>query len=141
MNFTVNDKQDDDAVIDQFLVTQPFDSTDDDALDMIIGEVYNETLLKSMRLELEKSGAEFSFDITGVNCAVHTLQLAVKDALKKMPKSFKNVIELCRLVCKEMRTDTCIYNMQELNIPFKKPRIEVETRWGSMFLMVILNFI
>lgn len=133
------DESDDDNAIDQLLLAQEIDSTDDDALDVIIGGVHNETLLKTITSELEKSGADFVFDITGVNCAVHTLQLGVKDSIAKMPKAFKNVIELCRMVCKEIRTDSCCNVMQQMNIPYKKPRIETETRWGSMFLMVCFN--
>lgn len=131
-----SDHGDDDEAIEQLLLTHANDSTDDDALDAIINEASNGTLLKTMTTELKKCGANFVFDITGVNCAVHTLQLAVKDGLAKMPKWFKNVIELCRMVCKEIRTDSCCYDMQQLNIPYKKPRIETKTRWGSMFLMV-----
>lgn len=127
---------DDDAVIAE-IVAKPFDSIDDDALGIIIGEVNNDTLLKAMSLELEKSGADFAFNITGVNCAEHGLQLAVKDGINQMPK-FKNVIELCRIVCKEIRTDSCCHDMHALNIPYKKLRIENETRWRSMFLMVII---
>lgn len=135
-----DDEVDDDTAIDQ-LIAQPHDTTDDDALNMIIDEVNNQTLLSAISVELEHSGAEFLFDITGMNCAVHTLQLAVKDAMSKMSKSYNNVIELCRIVCKIIRLKSVRIEMEALNIPYKKPRLETATRWGSMFLMVRFDLI
>lgn len=138
MNFDALRNEDNlDAEIDELLANTD-DLTDDEFIDMIIHETNNETLLNAISVELENSGANFSFDITGVNCTVHTLQLAIKGALEKMPKRFQNIIELCRIVCKVIRLKSCEIEMIELNIPYKKPHLENATRWGSMFLMVCL---
>lgn len=129
-----NEEELDEEIDELLLITD--DITDDEAIDIIINETNNQTLLNAMSIELEQSGVDFLFDITGVNCAVHTLQLAIKDALAKMSKSFRNVIELCRIVCKVIRLKSCEIEMDKQNIPYKKPRLENATRWGSMFLMV-----
>lgn len=131
---SINEEEDCDSEINNLLAI--CDITDDDALDSIIEHVNNENLLNAISTELEGAGAVFLFDITGVNCAAHTLQLAINDALAKMPNSFKNIIELCRVVCKVLRQKSCRIEMEQLDIPYKKPRIENATRWGSMFLMV-----
>lgn len=135
---SVEDDGNDDAAIDELLAQSVGMIDDDDAIDIVIDEANNQTLLRAMTIEMEKSGADFVFDITGINCTAHTLQLAVKDALGNLHKSSKNVIELCRIVCKMIRLQSTSNDMEELGIAYKKPHIENETRWGSMFLMVYL---
>lgn len=134
-----------DAAIEQLLAQMPLIS-DDEALDRIFGEAEgslnpsddNETLLTVITNELTKQGVDFLWNITGINCAEHTLQLAINDSLKEVKKTVKNVITLAREICKQMRLPSTSLEMQKMNIEYKLPRLEVKTRWGSMFLMVSL---
>lgn len=123
-----------DASIEELLCVE--DISDDDAIEQLCNEVHldenNATLLKQMTAELTSITHEI-MDITGVNCAAHTLQLGIKDALAKFQPNFKNVIELCRRVCKFLRLKSTSYASP---IEYPKPRKENKTRWCSMYLMV-----
>lgn len=48
-------------------------------------------------------GLNVLYDITGVNCSAHTLQLAIKNALKRLGRNYQNIIKLCRNVAKKLR--------------------------------------
>lgn len=74
--------------------------------------------------------------IAGVNCSAHTLQLAIHDALKKLPKGHINILSLCRCVAKHLRLQTTVNELNEINMKFKLPRLDVNTRWCSTYLMV-----
>lgn len=130
--------EDTDALIEQLLSNEQ-EITDDEAYERLFEEVdFNQdhtTLLNAMTAEIALAEPEI-WDITGINCAVHTLQLAVKDALSKLLISFKNVIELCRSVCKFLRLKTTSAALDAIGIDHILPRLETETRWGSMYLMV-----
>lgn len=80
--------------------------TDDEAYEQLFEELEfnrdNSTLLNVMSTEILSFGIDI-WDITGVNCAAHTLQLVTKDSISKLPQPIKNGIELCRLVCKFLR--------------------------------------
>lgn len=76
------------------------------------------------------------WEILGINCSAHTLQLAIKDALKFLPKDHSQVIELCRCVAKYLRKSSTIDALKKDGITYRLPRLDVETRWGSMFTMV-----
>lgn len=81
-------------------------------------------------------GADIAWNITGMNCVAHTLQLAVHDALNKLAVSHKNVIELCREMSKFLRLKSTRTDVLQLNIEYRLPRLEVKTRWSSMYHMV-----
>lgn len=98
----------------------------------------NETLLSSILHGMQDEGVEFLYDITGVNCAEHTLQLAIKDALKRAGHTVQNLIELCRRACKIFRLSSTSVEIKEAGIKYVRPRLENETRWGSLYLMVRL---
>lgn len=76
------------------------------------------------------------WEILGVNCSAHTLQLAIKDALKLLSETHSQVIELCRCVAKHLRKSSTIQALKKDGISYSLPRLDVETRWGSMFTMV-----
>lgn len=119
--------------------------SDDEALEAIFEEVAasdsNDTLLNVMTKEMEVSGADWLWNITGLNCAAHTVQLAIKDCLNELGTSEKNVIELCREICKMLRTDSICNEMANLGKEYRLPRLESKTRWGAMYLMVCHVFI
>lgn len=134
----VEDVATDDAIT--VLLAETDELTDDDAIEMLYEDVIsksNENLLSLMCKEMEsKFGLDVLYDITGVNCAAHTLQLAIKSALEKLPKKYSNVISLSRRVAKILRKHTVRNEMKGMGKTYKKPRLDVVTRWGSTYMMV-----
>lgn len=140
----IDDDSQVDTAIDN-LLTVTREITDDEALELVMNQVQfqnDQSMLNAMLAEMENCGADFLYDITGVNCAQHTLQLFIKDGLNKLTEPQKNVIELIRNVCKMLRLHSTRNEMAELGIQYRLPRLESKTRWGSMFLMVrvVLNY-
>lgn len=118
------------------------DISDDDALCDLFEEAIltkNANILNEMSLELSSYGIDIQWDITAVNCAPHTLQLGILDTLKQLPKEHRNLIALARHAVKILRLPKTKDILQAAGISYKKPRIDVVTRWGSMYQMVI-NF-
>lgn len=130
--------EDTDALIDE-LLNDGTDVTDDEAYQRLFDEVefnpVNTTLLNVMCDEIASFGVDI-WNITGINCAEHTLQLAIKDAVSKLPQQIKNVIKLCRRVSAFLRLQSTTNALDEIKMEYTLPRTENETRWGSMFLMV-----
>lgn len=77
-----------------------------------------------------------NWDIQGIRCAAHTLQLAIGDALGKLDEQTKNIITLCRRVAKFLRLDTTANELKADGLEFSVPRLDVETRWCSTYNMV-----
>lgn len=94
----------------------------------------HQTLLSAMREQIvNEFGLDVLHDITGVNCSAHTLQLAIKDTLKKLRRKDANIISLCRHVAKLLR----LKSYQEMYVDgYRAPRMDVETRWGYTYMMV-----
>lgn len=127
-----------DSAIDE-LLADAREISDDEAFDMVFAEVASarhETLLSEMSSEMVNYGANIVWDIVGVNCCAHTLQLGIKDAIAKLDKRHYNVIQLCRQACKFLRLKSSSIEMEKIGITYRLPRLENDTRWGSMFLMV-----
>lgn len=100
----------------------------------------NQNLLNVIQNNMEKThGMEFVFSVTGINCVCHTLQLAISDSINATTEDVRNLFSLCRCVSKHLRSYATICNLKSAGIIYNKPRIDVVTRWGSLFLMV--NFI
>lgn len=78
--------------------------------------------------------------VNGVNCAAHTLQLAIKGALFQLGSQQSNVIKLCREVCKFIRQQKTIYAMEQKGLEKKFPALDVDTRWSSTYLMVRIGY-
>lgn len=72
------------------------------------------------------------FSIVCVRCAVHTMQLAINDLLKK--SNIKEKIDFFRNIAKKMRTAS--NRLQLTTAKLKIPKIDVVTRWGSTFEML-----
>lgn len=112
---------------------------EDDALEKAMEEIPldgHQTLLEAMANELVNCG-DIIWNITGVDCAAHTLQLAIADSIKKLPTNTANVILLCREMSKFLRLVSTKNEMSKLGIEYRLPRLEVSTRWSSLFHMVI----
>lgn len=76
------------------------------------------------------------YEITGVNCSAHTLQLVVKDGLNLIDKCHSNVIKLVRKITKFLKLSSTRHVLKEEGITYSTPRIDCTTRWGSTYLMV-----
>lgn len=138
---TETDESTDEAIVE--ILSTDNDITDDEAIDIIFDQVVyqeNETLLNAITNEMRDSGFDFIWDITGINCAEHTLQLAIKDGQKNVGPEVSNLIELCRRVCKFFRRDSTRNEMEKAGIDYIRPRLENDTRWGTLYLMVSFNF-
>lgn len=121
----------------QELLAEINDVTDDDALDIIFHQQQleqNNDMLSSLSANF--IGGDMIWETTGVNCVVHTLQLALKDAAKCLAHTHTNVIGLAREVAKFLRNPS---NRRELERKgCKLPRLECNTRWCSLCLMVCI---
>lgn len=94
----------------------------------------NQPNIDSLLEEIVKIIGAKSWLILSIRCGAHPLQLAVMDALKSGDFGF--LIHLCREVSKELRKSGTRVELSENGIPFKMPRIDVETRWNSTHNMV-----
>lgn len=101
----------------------------------------NQNLLKAMQSNMANDcGSNVVWNVTGINCIVHTLQLAISDSIEALQKSVKNLISLCRRVAKHLRLASTEREFKLQGINFKRPRIDVVTRWGSLYQMVNFPF-
>lgn len=115
------------------------ETSDDQALDFLFEDLNSERhkkVLRDMTEQIVDEAGPILMDITGVNCAAHTLQLAIKDALNELLLMHKNVINLCRNVAKALRLKSIQHKLDSMGKQFKKPRLENDTRWGSLYSMV-----
>lgn len=107
------------------------DDEEEEVLERAMEEVpleCHETLLEAMTDDLVNCGADIIWNITGINCVAHTLQLGVQDALKKLTVSHQNVIALCWEMSKFLRQESTRTDMMKINIEYRLPRLEVPTR-------------
>lgn len=111
--------------------------SDDDALDMLFDDSdIHESLLENIVADLRNKTGNQSLFVNSVKCAAHTIQLAVNDALKMLPKHDQNVIDLCRLTAKYMRLQSTKNAMQQAELKSILPGLDCKTRWSSTYLMV-----
>lgn len=78
--------------------------------------------------------AKETMDIYGIKCAAHTLQLVVLKAINT--SEYGHLIASFRNVCKHLRKPTSIRLMKQNGIRIWLPRLDVETRWSSLYRMV-----
>lgn len=74
--------------------------------------------------------------VNGVNCAAHTIQLAVKGGLAMLRTDHFNVIKLAREVSKFLRRDNTRIEARNREITLKLVKLDMEPRWSSSYLMV-----
>lgn len=84
---------------------------------------------------IDKTNSSFTL-VNGINCAAHTLQLAVNDSLKSIDTPHINVIKLCRSVAKFFRLSTTMIEMRNRGLKSILPPLDVVTRWNSTYTMV-----
>lgn len=133
-----NDEQTDSEINELLVHCAEVDDEEVEALERAMDEVpldCHETLLEVMTQKIGNSGE--IWHITGVKCAAHTLQLAINASITNLSNSTSNVISLCREVSKFLRLISTKTEMAQLGIEYRLPRLEVPTRWSSLYLMVI----
>lgn len=126
--------------------------TDEEAIDLILQEAdcdeiqptdtetqSNQELLEAIHMNMQNSDGLDIFHITGVNCVVHTLQLAISDSIKTTTKENRNLMDLSRRVAKILRLANTVRLLKENGIDYKRPHIDVVTRWGSLYQMVNIS--
>lgn len=70
----------------------------------------------------------------GIRCAAHTLQLAVKNALKA--KNVRIIIDMCRIACKLLHKSTYKNKIREQKLKVVIPPLDCAVRWNSTYTMV-----
>lgn len=112
-----------------------FDQSDsEEEVDSVLPEE-QENLLNAMVSNLQIQNGPI-WDVRGIRCAAHTLQLCIKYALDKLSNANKNVIALCRRIAKNLRLKSSIHELRGAGIIYSTPHLDVETRWCSTYVMV-----
>lgn len=111
------------------------DSEDEEHIDnSIFDDDYYEKLISEVRTLFHEINHKCL--IHGVSCAAHCINLVVSHAVKQSPETSK-LIERCRILAKKLRTPTfrALLNAGGFNMA----KIDVATRWNSIYTMVIEN--
>lgn len=74
--------------------------------------------------------------VNSVNCAAHTVQLAVKNALSKLKIEHSNLIKLAREVAKFLRKEGTRNEARKHHLKLILPPLDIETRWSSTYMLV-----
>lgn len=97
--------------------------------------ILNETdELERTLKELENRFSLHTLNINGIRCAVHTLQLAIHDALKET--KLNEFIAKCRQICKLLNRGKIRHLLKANKIQTLKIRLDCKTRWNSTHRMV-----
>lgn len=89
--------------------------------------------INSIENKMDVIVSNFSvYNITGVRCGAHTLQLCVLDVIKVL--EIKNKLDTIRSIVKKLRTQSYLNILKTSN--YKKPIIDCATRWNSTFDML-----
>lgn len=134
---SIDDTQTDDQIAN-FLAEQA-DFTDEEAISAVLEDAIStehENLLRAVCDEIDKQTTNVLWNVEGVKCAAHIAQLSTKDGVKQLDDKHRNVIDLCRRVAKTLRVESVRNEMKNIGMLYKIPRIEIETRWCTLHLMV-----
>lgn len=101
----------------------------------IFNDEYFRDLLTNVRNQFSCSHNSL---FTGISCAAHGLHLVVTNAIKRC-KEVADIIEKCRTLAKKLRTPKLRNELFRQNQ--KVALLDVETRWSSLFNMVISVYI
>lgn len=116
-------------------ILRQYSNVDDDAVDDTLLSILDDQsvfaeVAESVELDFRKS----TFNVNGVPCSAHTLQLAVNEALE-IP-SAEIIISLCRLAAKLLRREIYAYELIDAGIFIKAIRLNCAVRWSSTYRMV-----
>lgn len=84
--------------------------------------------------DLQNEFVLHTLNTSGIKCAAHTLQLAIKSALKSAKIGI--LINVCRMACKLVRKISYKNSLRKQNLKEVRPRLDCAVRWNSTFLMV-----
>lgn len=135
----VLDKEDEQE-IDELLNDNNFSSNEDDD-DNDDWEPYDGLSELGLVEAVQFERANNLIFINGINCAAHTMQLVVRDALGHLPKHHKNVITLANKICKFFRKESTRNVVRNMGLKLKVPSVEMPTRWSSTYIMVRYFFV
>lgn len=129
-DFGVNTSDDDDHIS----LAESFESDRFEEVNDILNEANEfESLLK----DLERRFSIHTLNIHGIRCAVHTLQLAIKDALEET--SLTKLIQNCRNICKLLKKGKTRTILKQNQITSPIPKLDCKTRWNSTYRMVRIS--
>lgn len=126
--------EDDEEEIDALLNDENFESNDDNAW-----EVDDHLVSLGLEAAVESEAGTNIVFVNGINCATHTMQLVVRDAIALLPKHQSNVITLATKVSKFFRKESTRNAVKNMGLKLKVPSVEMPTRWSSTYMMVRLN--
>lgn len=133
-----------DVEIENYLETVP-DITDEEALnDLFDIESDDEDLPRTQDNFLNavirgvqgQDECSFRWDVQGIHCTPHTLQLSIRDSIETLGKPIQNVINIGRRIAKTLRLKSTAHELKSVGIEFSVPHLDVETRWCSTYIMV-----
>lgn len=114
-----------------------FGSEDEEYIDEeLFDDSYYDDLLTNVRSSF--GACDYTYLIHGISCAAHCIQLVIKHALNKST-SIQLLLTKCRELVKKLRSPTFRSLLQSGG--FNMAKLEVETRWGSMYSMVRILFL
>lgn len=61
--------------------------------------------------------------------------------MKELPDEVRNIILLCRRVAKILRLESTKHLLEGSGLELKKPKLDVETRWSSTYIMVSKSYV
>lgn len=113
--------------------------SDDEERHQTVNAILDETIeFERLLKDLEKRFSIHTLNINGIRCAVHTLQLAIRDALKET--GLNRLIKKCREICKLLRKGKLRTELMENNISIPVPNLDCKTRWNSIHRMVRIEY-
>lgn len=112
-----------------------YSNVDDDAVDdTLLSILDDQSVFSEVAESVELDFRKTTFNVNGVPCSAHTLQLAVNEALDI--SSAKIIISLCRIAAKLLRREIYAYELIEAGIFIKAIRLNCAVRWSSTYRMV-----
>lgn len=100
-----------------------------------IPEIYQK-LLSNMCEQMATRAPNVLWTVESIKCAAHKAQLGIKDSVQKLSQNDRNIIALTRQVAKILRTESIRNEMRAMEMQYNIPRMDIETRWGYLHLMV-----
>lgn len=126
-------------IADQIQNLPDKEETDEEAILALVDAAIHkkhEDLLAEVCAEMQKHADNVLWDVPGIKCAAHMTQLVIKNSIQQLDQKYRDVIDLSRRVARALRLESVRNHMKNIGKPYKVPRIEVDTRWGTLYLMV-----
>lgn len=124
----------DDCVSEEEIQAMAQHILDEEALNEYLDDrdEYDELLKKV----IEDLPHHFNENTFSVRCGAHVLNLVVRGALKM--SNIHGIVTVCRKVAKLLRQEASVRIARKHNLKYKKPKLNVDTRWDSDCIMVIV---